>query len=223
MLVGQFVPEPDRQAWSSRQMDSMRRVIPFDEGGARQTKRRRDSSEAQDFASKTTEGVFPPLTSDHDTILSMKRVAVLADMNKLLPLLQRFIFVGNKLSHKRKAELRGGLPRTGLSDTVRLHLYPINGEDCMLQVRVCRSVGEEILMAKEAPFEDMVDMFGDYLFDGMEASHCRRQEKSADVVGTTNAVHVVPCNDGTPDMLLELRLGFETAAKIYEDVFPTPS
>ncbi|RMJ03445.1 hypothetical protein CDV36_015029, partial [Fusarium kuroshium] len=186
-LVGQFVPEPERQAWSSRQMTSMRQVIPLVESGARKTKGKRDDSEAKE-APRGTEAVVSWLTADHAAALSTKRVAVPADMNKVLPLLRRFIFVGNKLSHTRRAELRGGLLRNGLSDTVRLHLHPKNGEDCMLEVRVCRSVGQEISMAKEASLEDMVDMFGNHLFDGMEMSRCRRQEKSTGVVGTTNAV-----------------------------------
>ncbi|RSL43496.1 hypothetical protein CEP54_015069 [Fusarium duplospermum] len=219
-LVGQLVPEPERQAWSDRQMTSMRQVIPLDESGARKTKGKRDDSEAQDVP-RGTEAVVSRLIADHDAALSLKRIAVPADMNKVLPLLRRFIFVGNKLSHKRRAELRGGVLRNGLSDTVRLHLHPMSGEDCMLEVRVCRSIGQEISMAAEASIEDMVDMFGNYLFDCMEASHCRQQEKSAGVVGTTNAVRVVPCDDDTPDMLLEMKVEFETATEIYEDVFPT--
>jgi hypothetical protein len=126
--------------------------------------------------------------------------------------------MGTKLSHMRKQEERRQLAR--LTDTVRLHLAPQEGEDCMLEVRVCRSIGDAVSEAQATSMGDLTEMLGDYLFDAMESSHSRDQEKSEGKLESTNAVRVLPCEDGSEDRKLEIMLCFRTGKELYTDVFP---
>ncbi|RYC80983.1 hypothetical protein BFJ63_vAg16120 [Fusarium oxysporum f. sp. narcissi] len=149
---------------------------------------------------------------------SMQRVAVMADVDKAKGYLRGYLFMGTKLSHMRKQEECRQSAR--LTDTVRLHLPAQADEDCMLEVRVCRSIGDAISEARATSMGDLTEMLGDYLFGAMGSSHWREEEKSNGMLESTNAVRVLPCEDGSEDQKLEIILCFETGKELYTSVFP---
>ncbi|KAF9776455.1 hypothetical protein IL306_005354 [Fusarium sp. DS 682] len=232
------IPEPARRAWLDEclcQLNSLKHLIPENEGQSGR-KRKRFSKGLEDYipkiADQTQREHCPPkaikaadpqprlATSPSDPTLpqSAQRVAVMADVDKAKGYLRGYLFMGTKLSHMRKQEEHR--QSTRLTDTVRLHLPAEVDEDCMLEVRVCRSIGDAISEARATSMGDLTEMLGDYLFGAMGSSHWREEEKSNGMLETTNAVRVLPCEDGSEDQKLEIILCFETGKELYTNVFP---
>jgi hypothetical protein len=140
----------------------------------------------------------------------------MAEVDKLESTLGGYLFKGKDASHMRHREKDGGMMR--FTNTVRLHLPYQEGEDFKLEVWLCSSIGKAISQAKMRSVEDLRSVLGDYLFEAMEASNRRKEEKTG-MSECTGAVNVsFPSGD---DSKLEVMLCFATGKDVYAKIYPS--
>jgi len=209
----------EREDWTSSCLNLLRllkRLIAVNEGEESGRKRKRPA--------ETT--VAPVDSSLGQTSIGLVRaqgasqikanktnVAVMADVAKLERILGGYLFNGMDVSRARQREKGEGMER--FTGTVRLHLAVQEGEDFKLEVWTCPSSGEAILEARSV--EDLRSKLGDYLFEAMEASNWRKQEKP-DTLKPTGAVEVSFLGG---DSKLGIMLCFVTGKEMYAEVFPS--
>ncbi|KAF2177299.1 hypothetical protein K469DRAFT_755231 [Zopfia rhizophila CBS 207.26] len=150
-------------------------------------------------------------------------MALMAEVGKLKSILGNYLFTGMKLSHIRRREEDSGSMLTDLTDTVRLRLPHRSGEDFKLEVWLCSSFGESIPRAIMSSVEELRIILGDYLFDAMNASNWRKEEKTMGKSACTGAVGVsFPSGKGSSsDSKLEVMLNFETGLSVYRTAYPS--
>lgn len=147
------------------------------------------------------------------------KMAIMAEVDKLESTLGGYLFKGMNASRMRLEEKAGG--RTTLTDTVRLHVAYREGEDFKLEVWLCSSIGKAISEAKMRSVEDLRRMLGDYLFDAMNGSNWRKEEKRKRITECTRAVDVsFPNGDNGSDWKVEVMLNFGTGTGVYENIYP---
>jgi len=140
---------------------------------------------------------------------------MMARVDKLESALGSFLFISSAASckrHREKDEERMMI----FTDTVRLHLAYKEGEDFMLEVWLCSSIGNAISEAKTRSADDLKSMLGDYLFKGMMASNWRKKENTG--LECTGAVNV--SFPGGGDSKLEVMLYFATGREIWLNIYP---
>ncbi len=102
-------------------------------------------------------------------------IAIVAQVDKLKTTLGGYLFKGLDTSRIRRREKEARMMK--FTDTVHLHLAYREGEDFKLEVWLGSSMGKAISQAKMRSVEDLRGMLGDYLFEAMDASNWRKEEK----------------------------------------------
>ncbi|KAI1316898.1 hypothetical protein F5Y16DRAFT_406766 [Xylariaceae sp. FL0255] len=144
----------------------------------------------------------------NDLIIHTARMALIQEVKGVVG---AYLFVGLKTSRMRKQE---GL--VTLTDTVRLRLASQEGEDFKLVIRVESSVGNAISQSNSASVEDLEDVLGNYIFEGMMASKKRQAEAA---VADTNAVVIIH-GGRDEDSIVEITLCFSTGKEIFATIYP---
>ncbi|KAF2254167.1 hypothetical protein BU26DRAFT_582667 [Trematosphaeria pertusa] len=96
-----------------------------------------------------------------------------AQIDTLESIIGRFLFTSVRLSYKR----RGEELQARATGAAGLHLPNREYEDVTVMVWVLPSVGGCILEVNEFSVEALRGLLGDYLFEAMEASKCRKAEE----------------------------------------------
>lgn len=107
------------------------------------------------------------------------------------------------------------------TDTVRLHDTYNEGVDFRLEVRLASSRQNALLQARSGSVEDLRCILGDYLFEAMETSNWRKEEKKKAISYNTGAFKIfLPDSDGSSDCKMEVVLGYWIGIDIWHNVFP---
>jgi hypothetical protein len=142
-----------------------------------------------------------------------RKIARMAEVDKLESVLGAYLFEGNAASRMRHQE--GSIT---LTDSVRLHL-PYHEEDCKLEVWLYSSIREAISQTTMRPVEDWKNILGDFLFEAMKASNWRKEEVRIGMLDT-RAVHIPFANgDEGSDCKVEVMLGFREGREVYNHIF----
>lgn len=147
-------------------------------------------------------------------------MAKLAEVDKLKKITGDYLFEALKKSSFRRQEEDMG--RSTLTDAVCLHPALNMGEDFVLEIWVCASVGETIIRVKARSFEELRSLLGDYLFGAVKASKKRKDEDKKGVFEDTCAVNVVTPFSGEKgaDSQLRMTLDFEMGWEIWKTAYP---
>ncbi|KAF8855975.1 hypothetical protein BDZ45DRAFT_486564 [Acephala macrosclerotiorum] len=173
--------------------------------------------------------VVPQAQATRQVEASETNIAIMADVDKLETTLGGYLFKGINASRMRKGEKDGGMMT--LTDTVRLHVAYQEGEDFKLEVWLCSSIGKAISQAKMRSIEDLRSMLGDYLFEAMDASNWRKEEKRKEgerkeekregMSECTGAVDVsFPNGNDGSDCKVEVMLNFGTGTGVLAEIYP---
>ncbi|RDL30223.1 uncharacterized protein BP5553_10501 [Venustampulla echinocandica] len=156
---------------------------------------------------------------DHHVEASEMKIAVMAEMDKLESPLGGYVFKGINTSCMRYREEERRCMR--FTDTVRLHIcYHRVGEDIKLELRICRSIGEAILRAMRS-VKELMDILGDYLFEGMKTSNWMKEQERKEIYDFSNAVYVSFLDeDNGSDCKVEVLLGCKIGLDFYKNAFP---
>jgi hypothetical protein len=161
----------------------------------------------------------PHAQTDSSAKASSMKVALMSVMAKLESILGRYLFEGMKASRMRRHEEDRG--QITFTDAVRLRLAYQLGEDFLLEVWLKSSIGKAISQIRSV--EDLRNILGNYLFEAMEASNRRKEEKRKEMRTWTNAVNVSSpsVEDGDEDSKLRITLSFEIGRKVHEEAYPS--
>lgn len=128
-------------------------------------------------------------------------------MGVLRPVLGSYLFMGMEMSYLRRGEQHS--TRTA---SVCLHAAQQVDGDFRLEAVVCRPFGDTVCEA-EGNVIWLKTILGTYLFDAMDESLGRRQEKDAGRVDSTDMVYVNAHENGA-DTTLSVSIGFDVGREI---------
>jgi hypothetical protein len=153
------------------------------------------------------------IQSEHNEMLLVRG----AEAEKLENVLGTNFFEWINESHMRKRETG----QAKFTDAVRLYVSNIVGVDSILEVWLGSSHWSTLLQAKAGSVEDSRNILGDYLFEAMETSNWRMEEKRQGVSRNTGAFKIF-CydSDGGSDFKMEVILSYWTGMDIWQNMFP---
>jgi hypothetical protein len=200
----------------------LKRLSSIDESDGSGQKRKSGADQDGHNGIEAAEAEVPPAQDTPQVEASGTNIAMVAQVDKLEVTLGDYLFKGMDATRLRHREKDGRMMR--FTDTVHLHLAYQEGEDFKLEVWVCSSIGKAISQAKMTSVEDLRSMLGDYLFEAMDASNWRMEEKRKGMLKFTRAVDVFfPNGDDGSDCKVEVVLNFGTGTSVYENIYPLVS
>lgn len=124
----------------------------------------------------------------HQVDAGETNIAIIAEVGKSDTILGEYLFKGISKSRVRHREESGGMK--SFTNAVRLHFTYNEGEDFVLEVWLCPSIGEAILQAKMRSLEDLRPLISDYLFEAMKSSNWKREMEGNGILECGGAVTV---------------------------------
>ncbi|KJK74210.1 hypothetical protein H634G_10583 [Metarhizium anisopliae BRIP 53293] len=181
-----------------------------------QCDRKRKYEEEKHFSAKQSTRAYVADVADRSQSESTSGIQVvlnMASLDNITDILPVYLVEGMKQSLKRMQERTSN----NLTDAVNLHMPSKKHEDCVLKIWVCFEIGKQVSELKMGLVDELRDVLGDFLFNGMETSYFRQDEREAGVFEGTNAIKASPFGE---DYLVELLLSFDTAVKALPILYP---
>lgn len=162
---------------------------------------------AEESKISSTELHFKPGDGEHS-------VALVATLDKVKPVIQDYLYEALMQSKKRKDE-----GNSKVTHAVRLYLPP-SVDDIWLGLWVSSAIGMQISKAKDtSEFTTLEAMLGKYLWEGLDSSQLRKEEKKKGVSMVTRGLGIVA--EGA-DYVISLALQFDVGWGIFNTLFPKP-
>lgn len=132
--------------------------------------------------------------------------ARMARVDKLEIVLGGILFTAILASDRRKQEDQKKW--FSLTDTVALQPAVQEGDDFIIELWLCRSMGRVILDAMMHSIDNLRVILGNHLFEAMKASNLMRKEEMGKEEMSTNAIKVSFPNGEKEDCKVEITINF---------------
>lgn len=134
-------------------------------------------------------------------------IAEMPMLSKLEPIIGIYLF-RNLQQEKRNGRF---------TKAVCLQVPDNFSRDFLLEIWLCSSTKPVILQMKIGLFEDLRNILGDYLFEGMNTSNRRVEELAMGKADHTDAFKIICGNEN--DCKIEVLLSFDIGQHLYKDCF----